>query len=148
LKIIGIDPGANTGIALFDGENLIELLEGDFWTAIEYIADIKPDCVVIEDSRKESFVWNSAAVKNVGAALKIARNVGEIDGAVKNIERFLEKVDVPVVLISPTKKGSKVNAERFKQITQWEGPTNEHKRDAAMVVLAARFELRSLKKRA
>lgn len=43
------------------------------------------------------------------------------------------KLEIPAHGISPTRKGAKVDAERFAAITGWEGSSNEHTRDAAMV---------------
>lgn len=91
----------------------------------------RPCRVVFEDSRLESYTWTS--IKSRPAALKMARNVGEVDAWCKLIEAICARLDIPAHGVSPTKKGSKVNAERFAAITGWAGPSNEHVRDAAMV---------------
>ena len=37
-------------------------------------------------------------------------------------------------MVDPTNNRTKLNAEQFKRITKYQGQTNEHNRDAAMLV--------------
>lgn len=129
--ILGIDPGANTGVATYIGGKLAHL---DTIAPVD-IADrielARPARVVFEDSRLESYVWSQ--IKSRAAALKMARNVGEVDAWCKLIVAVCAKFDIPAHGISPTRKGAKVDAERFAALTGWTGGSNEHTRDAAMV---------------
>lgn len=131
MLILGIDPGANTGMATYIGGKLAHL---DTIAPVDIAARIelaRPARVVFEDSRLESFTWTT--VKSRAAALKMARNVGEVDAWCKLIVAVCAKFDIPAHGISPTRKGAKLDAPRFAALTGWTGPSNEHTRDAAMV---------------
>lgn len=129
--ILGIDPGSNTGLATYIGGKLVHL---DTIAPVEIAARIelaRPARVVFEDSRLLSYTWTQ--VKSRPAALKMARNVGEVDAWCKLIVAVCDQFAIPAHGISPKGKGAKVNAERFEQVTGWTGASNEHTRDAAMV---------------
>ncbi len=64
--------------------------------------------------------------------MKVARAVGSIDRICGQVEEICVSRDIPLLSVSPLDKGSKVRAEAFREITGWEGKTNEHQRDAAM----------------
>ena len=133
MRVIGIDPGLNTGIAIYEDGKLTELL------TIEPInlADIfshysgEPLFIVFEDSRLQSHIWIPSQSK--GVAANIARKVGMVDAWCYMIERLCESYDIAYMRVSPKAKGEKLNAEDFKRITGWKGKSNQHERDAAMV---------------
>lgn len=131
MLILGIDPGSHTGLATYIGGKLVHL---DTIAPVEIAARIElawPTRVVFEDSRLLSYTWTQ--VKSRPAALKMARNVGEVDAWCKLIVAVCEQFSIQAHGISPKWKGAKVNAERFEQVTGWTGASNEHTRDAAMV---------------
>jgi len=135
---MGIDPGEHTGIALYEAGQLKALSEVQPEDIQQTLADHAHmvALVVFEDSRLESAVWTSTGSLQV--RLNMARKVGQIDGFCKIIERTCAKLGIPCHGISPkeksgTKIGAKVDSLEFKRITGWKGPSNEHKRDAAMV---------------
>lgn len=131
VHILGIDPGANTGLAAFSGGALgfLKTIEPH---AIEHnLRHYKPARVVFEDSRLESKVWTTAGSR--AAALKIARNVGQIDAWCSLITAICADLGIPAHGISPTAKGAKLDAEAFALVTRWAGRSNQHERDAAMV---------------
>ena len=131
MLILGIDPGSHTGLATYIGGKLVHL---DTIAPVEIAARIelaRSTRVVFEDSRLLSYTWTQ--VKSRPAALKMARNVGEVDAWCKLIVAVCDQFAIPAHGISPKGKGAKVNAERFEQVTGWTGASNEHTRDAAMV---------------
>lgn len=131
MLILGIDPGSHTGLATYIGGKLVHL---DTIAPVEIAARIelaRPTRVVFEDSRLLSYTWTQ--VKSRPAALKMARNVGEVDAWCKLIVAVCEQFAIPAHGVSPAGKGAKVNAERFAALTGWTGRSNEHERDAAMV---------------
>ena len=75
--LLGIDPGQNTGLAIFDGGRLAELRTIAPVEIDRAITSIMPGRVVFEDSRLQSHVWTTSTSK--AAASKMARNLGEID---------------------------------------------------------------------
>jgi len=127
--IIGIDPGQSTGIAYFingklDGIGTIAPHE-----ILEHISGAKR--VIFEDSRLTSHVFTT--VKSRPAALKMARNVGEIDAWCKLIVAHCERLGIPAHGVSPKGKGAKIDADSFSKLTGWTGRSNAHERDAACI---------------
>jgi hypothetical protein len=92
---------------------------------------IEPLFVAFEDSRLQSHVWLPSQSK--GVAANIARKIGMVDAWCYMIERYCEAWDIAYMRISPKAKGEKLNAQDFNRITHWEGKSNQHERDAAMV---------------
>lgn len=130
VKLLGLDPGANTGAAVYIAGVLSELRTVEPQDIADLLRDLAPERVIYEDSRKESFVWTTKGSR--AAALKMARNIGEVDGWCKLIEATCKKLGIPCHGVSPTKKGAKVDAAAFGRITGWTKPSNQHARDAAM----------------
>jgi hypothetical protein len=132
MNILAIDPGANTGCAYFKEGVLKVLFTLPLLYVLKYIKNEKYDRVILEDSTLISHVYTAPSVTGA-AKLKIARNIGEVDGYCKMIVQACAEAGVPCLQISPKSKGAKLNAVEFKQITGWKGKSNQHERDAAMV---------------
>jgi hypothetical protein len=128
MKILGIDPGANTGVAIFVDGQLTEIETTTPWRLREKFEGV--GLVVLEDSTLQSHVWTPAKGT---AALKIARNIGEIDAWCKLIKAECGARGIAYRSISPKDKGAKLTADEFKKLTGWTGKSNQHERDAAMV---------------
>lgn len=129
--IIGIDPGVNTGIAVFRAGQLEALHTIEPHHIGQYLRGAKPQRVIFEDSRLTSFMFTQ--VKSRPAALKMARNVGEIDAWCRLITSVCGELDIACHGISPKRKGAKVDAKEFARITGWLAKSNQHERDSAMV---------------
>lgn len=126
--IIGIDPGTNTGKAVFIDGKLTGLMTIAPDEILTHIHDAKR--VIFEDSRLTNHVFTT--VKSRAAALKMARNVGEIDAWCKLIVAHCAHLGIQAHGISPKGKGAKLNSEAFNKLTGWTGKSNQHERDAAM----------------
>lgn len=139
LTVVGIDPGQSTGVAVYLAGKLVSLqtLAPDQLEA--WLEQNRPGVVFFEDSRKTSKTFTAGKVRSVAAALKIARNVGEIDRLCKDIEAMCQRLGIECYGVAPeskassTGKGAKVNAVHFAQITGWPSRSSQHTRDAAMV---------------
>jgi predicted RNase H-like nuclease (RuvC/YqgF family) len=129
--IIGLDPGASTGVAVYIGGKLEKLATVEPWRIPEVIQAHGASRVVFEDSRLTSFMFTT--VKSRPAALKMARNVGEIDAWSKLICAVCEHLKIPAHSISPKQKGAKLDAKAFERLTGWTSQSNQHERDAAAV---------------
>lgn len=129
--LIGLDPGANTGVAIFRDGRLVDLHTIEPWDVPRLLAGHLPKRVVFEDSRLQSHTWTK--VSNRAAAMKMARNVGQVDAWCNLITATCERLGIAAHGISPAGKGGKIKAEEFAAITGWASPSNEHQRDAAMV---------------
>lgn len=136
---IGIDCGVNTGISLYDREkkDLIIVDSDMIHVAIDYIKKIFADNVVnkddtliiIEDARQVQF--NTDKMKAQGA--------GSVKRDAKIWADFLEDYKIPHLMVRPKKAITKLSAEQFKEITGWSERTNNHGRDAAMLVWGATY---------
>lgn len=131
VMIIGVDPGSNTGMATFTNGKLILLETVSPIVMVAIIKLRRPDRVIFEDSRLTSFMFTT--VKSRPAALKMARNVGEIDAWCKLIDAVCEEFGIISHGISPKGKGAKLDAAKFNALTGWGGDSNQHTRDAAMI---------------
>jgi hypothetical protein len=131
--ILGIDPGASTGVATFIDGELVQLDTITPGKIERTIRDVMPARVVFEDSRLETRAWNARTKAAYGAALATARSLGQVDAWCRLITEVCGELGIPAHGISPTAKGAKVQADRFAIITGWKGGSNEHTRDAAMV---------------
>jgi hypothetical protein len=130
--VIGLDPGSNTGVAYFTAGQLRKLETITPMQISEVLRMAGPNLkrVIFEDSRLTSYMFTT--VKSRAAALKMARNVGEIDAWSKLIVATCADLDIPAHGISPKQKGAKLNAEQFAAKTGWTERNNQHERDAAM----------------
>lgn len=131
MMILGFDPGASTGVATFMNGQLTHLCTIEPHEIGGFISLRLPDRVVFEDSRLSSYSWNTNASRP--AALKMARNLGEIDAWCRLITATCENLGIPCHGISPKGKGPKLDAAQFLRTTGWEDKSNQHERDAAMV---------------
>lgn len=131
--ILGIDPGSATGVATFVDGALHEVITVTPLGALDIVKDLQPARVVFEDSRLVTRLWNARGKQNMGTALAAARSVGQVDRLCSMIVEQCALLGIPAHGISPTSKGAKLDAARFKAITGWVARTNQHERDAAMV---------------
>lgn len=129
--VLGIDPGVSTGIAVFQDGALWKLETIAPHQIAGYLAAARPARVVFEDSRLTSHVFST--VKSRPAALKMARNIGEIDAWCRVITAVCAELHIPAHGISPAGKGAKLNAAQFAAATGWTAKSNQHERDACMV---------------
>lgn len=144
---IGIDGSMNNcGMAWWRREDGKGVFEGfrttDFWNCIEALDSARNESiirreyllVVIEDPAQNKPVFARKGV-NPQAMLKIAQNVGMVKAATELIVQYCERKGIAVEKVRPTKKSmTKLTAEKFKALTGCDFKTNEHTRDAAMIV--------------
>jgi len=131
--ILGMDPGASTGVAHFLDGQLVRL---DTITPVEIertIREVMPARVIFEDSRLETRAWNARTKGAYGAALATARSLGQVDAWCRLITEVCAELGIPGHGVSPTAKGAKRGAENFAVYTGWTHSSNQHERDAAMV---------------
>ena len=130
--VMGFDPGEQTGCSRYiDGvlSDLFTIAPAQYGAVL---ADYKPDLLVIEDSRLQSHVFTGPK-ESPAARLKIARNIGMVDGFCSILTRMAESLDIPLIGVSPLSKGAKLDADQFAALTGWTGKSNQHTRDAAAV---------------
>lgn len=128
--ILSIDPGTHTGVAIFENGQLTNLHTDTPFSVLERISVGGWHKVIFEDSTLQGHVFTAPQVKGA-AKLKIARNIGEVDGYCKAIKLACEAASLPFYQISPLAKGAKLDAVKFFALTGWENNSNQHQRDAA-----------------
>lgn len=140
--VIGIDPGQHTGVALYVGGQLDNLLTLAPWNITAFIQQLHAtpgiNRVIYEDSRLQSHIFSAHKPGNKRELshpeqLKIARNVGQIDAWCHVITNVCSERGITCHGISPAKKGAKLDAKQFESVTGWTAASNQHGRDAAMV---------------
>lgn len=131
MLILGIDPGKNTGVAVFAGGKLFGLYTTDPNGVAAMLDRYNPERVVFEDSRLTRATWGRGV--SPAALRKIARNVGQIDAWCTQLVDLCAARGIVAHGISPKGKGAKLDAAKFKALTGFDGRSNQHERDAAVV---------------
>lgn len=133
---IGIDPGTNTGLAVWDAEDkkfhrvdtlsivaAMDLVRG-------YTAGFSFR-LVVEDARKRQWLPRE---KNLSEYRGKLMGAGSIKRDCEIWEEFAALYGIPIQFIPPRKGLTKWDSETFKKITGWKGRTSNHARDAALLV--------------
>lgn len=132
---IGIDTGVNTGVAVWDsasrtflaieGKAIHEALQFVMWKGEQ--GDVK---VVFEDARQRT--WYGTRTEEEDRAK--LQGAGSVKRDCKIWEDALTDWGIPFQKVAPKNNMTKLSAEAFSRLTGWKGRTNEHGRDAAMLV--------------
>jgi hypothetical protein len=142
--MIGIDPGVHTGLALVDGQRLV-LVASPAPTILEAMERV--EAIVTHNGRQSTLVlWEDARLiggmhgMRRGSAGDTARlrGVGSVHRDCSIWEEFLTRGLFEHHALSPSSKGAKLSAPQFTHVTGWSQPTNEHSRDAAMLIWGKR----------
>lgn len=136
---IGIDPGVNFGVAVWSAaaKQFSKIETYDFFEGltfvINYASRYSGTAVLIrfEDARLRK--WFSDG-KGGSEAKGKAMGAGAVKVLCSIIETELKKAGIEYEAVAPKNNRTKLSAEQFKKITGWQGRTNEHSRDAAMLV--------------
>jgi len=132
--VIGIDPGVETGFATWHRKHQKLGTVGSFQIH-EVMEKIKilAECpgkdkilVRLEDSRLRTWFGTSGAERWKGA--------GSVNRDCKIWENWLKDLDIRFQLVHPKNSRTKLKDAAFRTITKWQGRTNEHSRDAAMLI--------------
>ena len=129
--LIGIDPGVHTGLAIVNNKHLTDVLSMAACKAETIVLDWHkwyPNQLMVyyEDARMRTWFGQKGKEALQGA--------GSIKRDCQRWEEWLKHHNIPHVGVSPKNNKTKLTAEQFKRITKWEGKSNEHGRDAAMLI--------------
>jgi hypothetical protein len=136
---IGIDPGANTGFAIWDASRqaFSEITTYQVHEAIWYLRTVAQNCnqlkifVWFEDARQRNWFGRSGPEKHQGAgAIKRECTIWH-DFLADLLAKGLITNFYPV---APKNNYTKMPPDIFKQTTGWPHRTSSHARDAAMLV--------------
>lgn len=128
---IGIDAGTHTGVAIWDKQEkrFVKIVTTSILKAIDIVRryNIEDEVQVrIEDARKRNWFGNAGRERLQGA--------GSVKRDCAIWEEFLNDEKIPYMLIAPKNNSTKMSADSFSRLTGYSGRTNEHNRDAAMLV--------------
>jgi hypothetical protein len=133
--LIGIDTGVKTGFAVAadrgNGGELEQVESLSITQAMEKVKalieewEIGNVCLYIEDARKRTW-FTGGREKSQG--------VGSVKRDAQIWEDWCTEQGFKFLMIHPAANATKKKATDFKRMTGWVGRTNEHARDAAMLV--------------
>ncbi len=131
---IGIDPGKNTGFAVYDRENksVARVDTFTFWSAIEELNARYPvDDVhrLIVELPRSKHVWHN----NSTAKKAIQRASVDVGGVLREGELLVEYGIRSGYAVLTQHPQGKRTAAQVKKITGYQGRTNSHTRDAIML---------------
>ncbi len=132
MKAVGIDPGVHTGFAVWDIEarKLLAVLSLSIHVALARVLEINRSGdlshVVFEDARLRTYFGDSGRERWMGA--------GSVRRDSQIWAEALADAGITNRAVSPKDKGAKYSAEAFRRLTGWQEKTNEHGRDAAILI--------------
>jgi hypothetical protein len=144
---LAIDPGKDTGLAWTDGDRIVTGTS-DWWQVWNALASMVPsaalggpapgltdatDCCVILEAPYKSR-------QSMGREAAIAYNSGQVAREAELMAEWLREVDYRLIEHDPSQQGSKWDSDFTEQVAgAWEGPDNEHARDAVRLLVLYRF---------
>ena len=133
---VAIDPGKNTGVAWTDCDGL-HTATTDFWDLLDEMESPErwpPDVAVILEAPYLSRPGMSA--NNTALAYRS----GQVAREAQLVRDRLESLGYDIVEHDPSQQGSKWDSDMMRQIVgDWDGPDNEHTRDALRLLLFYSF---------
>lgn len=138
---VGIDTGTHTGFAVWNNktrqfETIEELM---LYQALRRVEELRNRAasegtrvvIRVEDARQRT--WFGKPISREEERKKL-QGVGMVKRDCNIWEEFLENEGYEYQMVAPKDNATKLSSEQFKAITRWKDRTNEHKRDAAMLV--------------
>lgn len=139
---IGIDPGTKTGLTIYNRETKsIDLLKSGTALKMMYVLMAHPwnklikfgqVFVRMEDARLRKWIPKQ---KTETAERGRREGAGYVKAHCAIWEDFFKIWGIPHELVAPKNNKTKVDAEYFRMLTGYKEKTNNHSRDAAMLVV-------------
>lgn len=144
--LIGIDTGVNTGFAvaydLLDGKggtlkdvSTLTITEA-MRRVLKCVEKWGKDrvCLYIEDARLRTSGFAHMDQQQAKSGAGVREGVGSVKRDASIWEDWCKEEGLIYKMIHPAANSTKYKAPIFKKLTGWIKPTNEHGRDAAMLV--------------
>ncbi len=139
---IGIDTGVNTGFAVWDSRQhkFMEIKTVKIHVAMKEVDRYISECgadnvrVHVEDARQRKWFGEEADHMSRDVESKKFQGVGSVKRDCTIWEDYLKDEGVVFHMLPPKYNVTKMDAVRFRNLTGWKDRTNEHNRDAAMLV--------------
>jgi hypothetical protein len=137
--IVGIDPGKLTGVAVYDrrAKRFLSLDSLPFWKAVALVDDLRKRHIGLRVRLEDpNLIGGMYARHDVETGRrrreKMASDVGKNKRDAQLWRELFETWGVECERVKPVR--AKRTAGYFRALTGWKGSTNEHKRDAGMLV--------------
>jgi hypothetical protein len=136
--VIGIDPGVETGYAVWcrSRKQFLELVTLTFWTAYDRVTALSPTDVEIfieNPDSKRSMYERTEMVQEQRKRERMATNIGSNRREASLLIERLRALGYTVTAVRPM-TARKWTAEQFTRYTRHQGRTSQHVRDAGRLV--------------
>lgn len=133
--LVGVDTGVNTGFAVaFDYGQGGELAEVSSLTITQAMERIKQLAELHHKANVYVFIEDARLRTWFTGGREKAQGVGSVKRDAQIWEDWCKENHIQYKLIHPKNNCTKYKADVFKKVTGWQQRTNEHARDAAMLV--------------
>lgn len=141
--LIGIDTGVNTGFAVAidqgKGGQLQDVDSHTITQAMSKVLELAKENgkenlkLFIEDARKRTWFGRiDSEQKKYGAGVR--EGIGSVKRDAQIWEQWCKEQGLKYQMVHPAANKTKTDAKYFLKVTGWAKRTNEHARDAAMLV--------------
>ena len=137
MLIVGIDPGVNTGLAVWDtvSRAFLDIRSSGIVDAMEYLRRLHSErtisLIVFEDARKRKWIPRE---KDLGEFKGKAMGAGSVKRDCAIWEEWCRAYEIDFVATPPRQGMTKWTDIAFRGVTGYDRRTNNHGRDAAMLV--------------
>jgi hypothetical protein len=151
---LALDPGSTTGVAFTDGSTVVTA-KTQFWDAVmaidngrmpgrraEVLLDPVDTAFIVEAPQNAGVVHQRLvnSQQSRTSLLKIAQNSGSVQREAALLIAGIRRLYGPETLIEHTPTSAKWDARQAEQIVgPWDGPNNEHTRDALAILFLYNF---------
>ncbi len=135
--VIGIDPGMHTGLAVWDttSRQFLDIRCSGIVNAMDYLDDLAFNrgigLVVFEDARQRTWIPREKDIRQLKGR---AMGAGSVKRDCSIWEEWCEARSIQYIASRPKTGMTKLTDAYFRGITGYDRRTNEHGRDAAMLV--------------
>lgn len=136
---VGVDTGVNTGFSEWDSKKrcLLSVCSLPIHKAMDRVKVLhdlhKEELVVrVEDPRQRKWFGTERMTRE--EERKKLQGVGSVKRDATIWEDFLKDLGVRFEMVAPKMNVTKLDQGTFKRYTGWSSKTNEHGRDAAMLI--------------
>lgn len=135
--VVGIDPGIHTGLAVWDtsSRQFLEIRTVGIVAAMEYLSEIRQDrgigLLVFEDARQRTWIPREKDIRQVKGR---AMGAGSVKRDCSIWEEWCKAKGIQFIATRPKTGLTKLTDAYFRGLTGYDRRTNDHGRDAAMLV--------------
>ena len=137
MLVVGIDPGLHTGLAVWDtsSRQFLDIRCSGIVDAMDYLDHLRAErwigLVVFEDARQRTWIPRE---KDLAQMKGRAMGAGSVKRDCSIWEEWCRARAVQFIATKPKNGMTKLTDEYFRGITGYDRRTNNHGRDAAMLV--------------